>query len=293
MSVRAADAPSAPAPWRLFMTAGASPRLLFLPVLFALAGCDMSLGNLTGRASDEWLRRYPLSPGGEIRVVNTNGKIEVEPSEGSEVEIRAERIARAATDAGARELLPRITIKEDISPDRVSVETERMSGIMIGARFEVRYHVRAPKNAFVNVANTNGQVALTGLAGRVTARTTNGAVTARGLTGGVEARTTNGAVNLDFASLGRAPISARTTNGAVVLAVPEDAKADVTASWTNGGINIAPDLKLEVTERSRRRFEGRMNGGGTPIELQTTNGGIRLRPRAAAEAEESKGEKGL
>jgi hypothetical protein len=272
-----------------------SRRLLLGPLLSSallLAGCDMSIGHLTGRATDEWTRRYPLSPDGEVRIVNTNGKIEVEPADGPEVEIRAERIARAATDAGARELLPRIIIKEDISPDRVSIQTERMSGIMIGAAFEVRYHVRAPKNAFVHVTNTNGQVALTGLAGKVTAETTNGAVTARGLTGGVKARSTNGLVNIDLASIGTEPISAKTTNGAVVLSLPENAKADVTASWTNGGIKVAPELKVEETERSRRRFEGRLNGGGTSIELQTTNGGIRLRPREAgeAEAEDSKTE---
>src|SRR4051812_19624122 len=95
-----------------------------LSVAILVTGCDMSIGHLTGRATDEWTRRYPLSPGGEIRVVNTNGRIEVEPGEGAEVEVRAERIARAATDAGARELLPRITIKEDIAPDRISIQTE-------------------------------------------------------------------------------------------------------------------------------------------------------------------------
>jgi len=252
------------------------------------AACNMSLGNLTGRATDEWTHRYPLTAGGEVRVVNTNGRIEVEPGDEGGVEIRAERIARATTDAGARELLPRIAIKEDVAPDRVSIQTERMSGLMIGAAFEVRYHVRAPRNAVVNMTNTNGQIALTGLAGKVIAHTTNGAVAGKNLTGAVEARTTNGTVNLDFASLASERVSARTTNGSVVLALPTDAKADVTASWTNGGINVAPDLKLEVIDRSRRRFEGRMNGGGTAIELETTNGGIRLRPRAAAEAEESK-----
>jgi hypothetical protein len=259
---------------------------LLLSSALLLAGCDMSVGHLTGRATDEWTHRYPLSAGGEVRIVNTNGKIEVEPADGPDVEIRAERIARAATDAGARELLPRISIKEDIGPDRVSIQTERMHGIMIGAAFEVRYHVRAPKNAVVNVRNTNGQVALAGLAGKVTAQTTNGAVTAKGLTGGVEARSTNGVVNIDMASVGSEPISARTTNGAVVLSLPENTRADVSASWTNGGIKVAPELKIEETEKSRRRFEGRLNGGGTAIELQTTNGGIRLRPRTMAEADE-------
>jgi len=107
--------------------------VLVLPLAVALAGCYVSLGNLSARATDEWTHTYPLTAGGEIRIVNTNGRIDVEGVEGTTVEVRAERIARGATDAAARELLPRIVIKEDIKPDRVSFETERMNGIMIGA----------------------------------------------------------------------------------------------------------------------------------------------------------------
>ena len=98
-------------------------------------------GSLSAQATDEWTHTYPLTAGGEVQIVNTNGRIEVEGVDGSTVEVRAERIARGATDAAARELLPRIVIKEDVKPDRVTIETERMSGIMIGAGFEVRYHV--------------------------------------------------------------------------------------------------------------------------------------------------------
>ena len=108
----------------------------------------------------------PSLAGGEVRIVNTNGTIDVEGVEGADLEVRAERVARAATDTGAAELLPRISIKEDVTPDRVSIETERMSGIMIGASFEVDYHVRAPKNAVVTVTNTNGVIGLTALGGK-------------------------------------------------------------------------------------------------------------------------------
>ena len=133
--------------------------ILLLPLAVALAGCDMALhGHLIGRATDEWVRTYPLTAGGEVRIVNTNGKIDIEGTDGSTVEVRAERIARGTTDAAARELLPRIVIKEEKKPDLVSLETQRMSGIMFGAAFEVRYHVRAPKSAVINVTNTNGQV---------------------------------------------------------------------------------------------------------------------------------------
>ena len=99
---------------------------LALPLVVVLAGCDVSLGKLMGRATEEWTHTYPLAEGGEVRIGNTNGRIEVEAVDGSTVEVRAEKIARAATDSGASELLPRIKIKEEISSDRVSVETERM-----------------------------------------------------------------------------------------------------------------------------------------------------------------------
>jgi Putative adhesin len=250
-----------------------------LPLAVALAGCDVSLGNLSARATEEWTHTYPLTAGGEVRIVNTNGRIEIEGVDGSSVEVRAERIARGATDAAARELLPRIVIKEDVKPDRVSFETERMNGIMIGAGFEVRYHVRAPKNALVNVTNTNGQVVLNALAGKVIAHTTNGAVKGTNLTGGVDGQSTNGSVSIDMVAVGQDRIAVQTTNGSVTLMLPDKAKATVTASVTNGGINVGSLDNFEVSEKSRRRLEGKMNGGGTAVELQTTNGSIRLRSR--------------
>lgn len=253
--------------------------LVLLPLVATLAGCDLSLGNLAAHATEEWTHTYPLTAGGEIRIVNTNGRIDVEGVDGSTVEIKAEKIARGSTDAAARELLPRIVIKEDVKPDRISLETERMSGIMIGAGFEVRYHVRAPKGAVVNATNTNGQVAVNAMSGKVLAHTTNGAVKGTNLTGGVNGETTNGSISIDMASVGSDRISLETTNGSVTLMLPEKAKATVSATVTNGGINVGSLDNFEVTEKARRRLEGKLNGGGTEVELHTTNGSIRLRSR--------------
>jgi hypothetical protein len=252
-----------------------------LPLIAALAGCEMSVGNLAGRATDEWTHTYPLAAGGEIEIINSNGRIDVEGVDGSTLEVRAERIARAATDAGARELLPRIVIKEDVKPDHVRLETERISGFMIGAGVEVRYHVRAPKNASVHVTNTNGQVAASALTGTLFAHTTNGAVNAKSVAGPVDAQSTNGNVTVDLASL-TGKVSVKTTNGGVALTVPKDAKADLSASCTNGGIDVS-GLELNTTESSRRHIEGTLNGGGTTIDVRTTNGGIRVRARGTTE----------
>ena len=252
------------------------------PLALVISACDVRLGNLAGRATDEWTHTYPLAAGGQVRIGNTNGKVDIEGIDGNTVEIRAERVARGVTDTAAQELLPRIEIKEDISPDRVSVETARMSGIMFGASFEVRYHVRAPKSAVIDASNTNGLVTVTDFSGKVRAHTTNGGVTGKGLSGGVDAAATNGRVNIELAAVGSDRIALRTTNGGVSLTVPESAKADISASCTNGGISVT-GVKLEISEQSRRRLEGKLNGGGTPIELHTTNGGVRLRSKASGD----------
>jgi len=254
--------------------------------LLLAGGCEMSLGNLSGRATDEWNRSYPLAKGGQVEIVNTNGRVDIEGTDGATVEVRAERIAKAATDEGARELLPRIVISEDVKPDHVRIQTERMSGVMIGANFEVRYHVKAPRAAIVRANATNGQVAIAGMSGEIVAKTTNGAVNVKDVAGPIEASTTNGAVVVEVASL-TGPVKLRTTNGAVTLTLPEQARADFSATVTNGGISVS-GVKLETTEQSRRRVEGKINGGVPPIELHTTNGGVRVRGASAAAGDASK-----
>lgn len=136
-----------------------------------------------------------------------------------------------------------------------------MNGFMIGARVEVRYHVKPPKLATVRATTTNGQISVTALGGKLVAQTTNGGVSAKDLSGGVDAQTTNGGVSVELASLGTDKVELKTTNG---------------------GIDVS-GVKVEATgEQTRRRVEGRINGGGTPIELRTTNGGIRVRSRVTS-----------
>ena len=44
--------------------------------------------------------------------------------------------------------------------------------------------------------------------------------------------------------------------------------------------NVADNLALQQTgEKSHRRLDGQLNGGGSRVELSTTNGGIRITGR--------------
>ena len=255
-----------------------SLRLLTAVVLTAsataFAACG-PMGPYAGEAHETWSRTYDISKTGEVSIVNVNGRVEVEGVDGSKVEVQADRIVRATTDRLARDLLPKISINDRSTPDLVQIETGRVAGILIGANFEVRYHVKAPKSAVVRVTTVNGGVEVQSLGGRAAVRTTNGGVVARDISGGLEAHTVNGGVRAGFAAIGTNDITLSTVNGGIRLTIPESAKATVNATWVNGGFNSL-GMKFETRDSGKRHFEGLLNGGGTPVNVNTVNGGIRI-----------------
>jgi Putative adhesin len=232
-------------------------------------------GPYNAEAADTWTRSYTLSKAGEVSIANVNGRVEVEGVDGSTVEVQADRIARAASQQMATELLPKIPINDRSTPDLVFVETGRIDGILIGASYEVRYHVKVPKGATVRATTVNGGIRLRGLAGRATGRTTNGGVDARDIMGGLEARTVNGGVRAEFAALGARDVTLSVVNGGIRVTLPETAKATVNATWVNGGISTE-GLKFDIRDSGKRHFEGLLNGGGTSITASTVNGGVRF-----------------
>jgi hypothetical protein len=99
------------------------------------------------------------------------------------------------------------------------------------------------------------------------------------MSGAIDASTTNGGVEVELAQVAESGVKLGCTNGGIELTLPSDARATISARITNGGINT-DGVKIEaVGESSRRRLEGTMNGGGPRIDLEGTNGGIRIASR--------------
>jgi hypothetical protein len=236
---------------------------------------DFSFGVVSGRAADEVSRKYQVPAGGRFEVVNVNGMIQVEQATGAEVEVRAERIAKAATDEAAKELLGKVEIAETRSGDQVKIETKAPKNFGRGG-VEVKYYVKVPAGLKVAAQTTNGGVRLVGISNEVVAATTNGGVSGENLTGSVNVSTTNGGIDLSVGAIGAEGVKAETVNGGVEVTVPRNAKADISARVVNGGLSVG-DLPVEtVGEQSRRRLEGKLNGGGPRIEIGAVNGGVRL-----------------
>lgn len=258
--------------WKL-----ASPVFALVLSLIGAGACGIELSSGV-EARDEWKRSYTLDQGGSLEIKNTNGKIHIVSVDGNTVDVRAEKIVKAATDQAAKDALKTFEITERASPKSVVIDGSSRDGFTIRLQRRVDFEVRVPRWADVRLDSTNGDIEVTGLQGAFRAESTNGRVAASGLEGGATVETTNGIVTLDFAKLGGSGVSAETTNGAIRVTVPRDASAHISARVTNGDID-AGDLELKVSEKSRRRLDASIGGGGPSIRLETTNGSIAIKGR--------------
>jgi DUF4097 and DUF4098 domain-containing protein YvlB len=254
-----------------------------LPVmLVAAGGCDIVTADLRSEETAQWHKTYPLDANGTLEISNINGKIDVQAIDGNTVDVTAVKKARGVSSEAAKAALERVTITEDVSSSRVKIATKQernAGGLFGGPNVNVEYHVKVPAGAEVRFSNTNGSIDLQGLKGRINAETTNGGVKARDVSGQIDASTTNGGLDIDLARIAEGGGKFECTNGGIKVRVPRDAKATISASIVNGGIHTQ-DLNVETSgETSRRRLEGRLNGGGPKIQIEGTNGGITLSAR--------------
>ncbi len=268
---------------RIVRTRALQASLLAAVVVAAAAastGCDLITADLKAKETAEWHKTYQLQPGGRIEVGNINGGIDVEPSEGNTVDILAQKTARGATPEAAKQALERIEIEESVSASMIKVETkvQRTGGFLNRGGAEVKYIVRVPLGADVKFSTVNGGIEINRLKGRIQAETVNGGIKAREVAGEIDASTTNGGVEVDLTQLAEGGAKLGCTNGGIKMRLPAEARATISASIANGGITTN-GLQLETSESTRRHLEARLNGGGPRIEIEGTNGGIRIESR--------------
>ena len=239
---------------------------------------DVAVGVSGGRASDEWQRTYSLTNGGRLEVINVNGKIEVSPASGSQVEVWAYREVRARSEEEAKARLAKAQMIEDVGPDHVRIEAKpNDQGVSFGphGRVTIEYRVKIPAGLVTSFRTENGPVRLENIDGRITLASTNGPILGRGLSGSVDASTVNGGIEIGLTAMnGDSKIV--TVNGPATLILSPEINADLEAAAVNGGVTTQDGLPLTVSDRTNRRVTGRLNEGGPRISVQTTNGGVRV-----------------
>lgn len=253
-----------------------------LPFALMSGGCELMMAGPRVQAADRWEKTYPVSPGVRLEIENTNGAIEVSTHEAPTIAVVAHRTARAVSEVGAREFLERTRLEASATADLVRLVTPRAQGFSKGQQLDVRYEVRVPASAAVALTTVNGTIALDGVQGPVALETVNGGIEAQAIGGLTKAETVNGSVTLGLRQLPVTGARIETVNGSVTVSLPPTSTADVSVRTVNGGITVDGFAQVQDGERRRRHYEGKLNGGGPVLRIETVNGGVSVSGTGAA-----------
>lgn len=231
------------------------------------------------RVSTSDLRELTVASTGSINVdAGKNGGISVKGEDRSDVLIRACVQAWGVSEEAARSAASSV---------RISTGGEIKADGPQDGNWSVSYQILAPRNTNTSLTAINGGISLSGLDGKAEFTTKNGGINIGDLAGDVIGKTSNGGINVKLSGnswKGRG-LDLQTTNGGINLMLPETYAANVETGTVNGGyksdipaLNITTEnIKGDDTYRSRsKRIQTNLNGGGAPIKIVTTNGGVKI-----------------
>ncbi|MGQ0540371.1 MAG: DUF4097 family beta strand repeat-containing protein [Blastocatellia bacterium] len=226
------------------------------------------------------IKEFTLLSSGTIRVDGAkNGGVSVRGEERSDVLVKACVQAWATSDEAARSAVSKIQISTSGVIKAANPDAENNWG--------VSYEVRVPRNSNLKLNAHNGGISVKSVDGTIEFETLNGGVNLYDVSGDVRGKTTNGGVNVTlFGSGWRGNgLDVETKNGGINLSIPESYAANIETGTVNGGyksdipsLNITTEnIKGDGYVRSRSRtITTSLNGGGAPIRIITTNGGVRI-----------------
>jgi hypothetical protein len=270
-----------------------------LSLLASIAAAALAATGLEAQNPNPFTWRGAVGQGKTLEVRGIQGWIRAERATGNQAEVTAQK-----------------TGDED-DPDDVRIEViEDGEGVLICAVYpgrnnrcgrdgdhqrirrhndvEVQYTVRVPAGVDFVGSMVSGDVAATGLPGRVDVSSVSGSATATGIGGPVSANSVSGDVELETASgeasgrsvsgsvratvRGRGDRALRfsSVSGDVTLMLPRDLGADLELSTLSG--ELQSDYPVTVSGRfSRRRMQARIGAGGRRLEVSTVSGDVRIR----------------
>jgi len=257
-----------------------------LYLIFSIILINFLSGCSGERTTEEFLESYSVRIGTTVSISNPNGDITVTGWDGDKVEIYAFKESMHGQEA-----LDEVDIFIEVA-DEMIIRTEHPSQ---QAKVSVSYQVKLPENVFLGIAEgSNGDIKVENLSGNAVLTTSNGSITAVEVNGTVSARSSNGDIkisgvrglgilqtsngNID-AELPRLPedLDIKTSNGSITLSLAPELEADLAAKTSNGSVSYS-GLNIETGEIEQTSLIGTINGGGSKINIVTSNGSIELVP---------------
>lgn len=254
-------------------------------VITAAVFLMMATAAVAGELTETIDRTFDVKPGARVQLTNVNGRVTVSSWDQPKVRVVAVKKIEADAEnlkAAMKELRvdiqPRdgglvITTKQPKDADGWNAIFAWLAGDHVEA--QVKYDITVPRTMNLDFENTNGAIQAKGVNGKLELETTNGKIEVVACAGTVDASTTNGGIHAELVKVAKGqPLHFETTNGGIHVTLPSNLAVDVDADTTNG--SIKSDLPIATRRTDRNSLRGSINGGGTPLRLRTTNGGISI-----------------
>jgi len=252
-------------------------------------------------------RTFTVSPGGALTVDADSASVHVSGGDTNQVTVRM-NVSGSEEDLGTAKL---DAFQKD---DDVTVMMRRRGkeGWFGRSSWNGWGHIQVtvPQRYRISIHTAGGSVKLKGTIGSATLHTSGGDIFVKKVNGNVEAQTSGGGIfadtirgdvdagtsggdvrllHVDGKIRGRTSggivlcslvgvnrgISASTSGGGIQLTLPQATTANIEAT-TSGG-EFTSELPVATKERQDGHVKGTINGGGQPIDLGTSGGGISLR----------------
>ncbi len=256
-------------------------RFMTIPFLLLLIANSHS-----ATVEDVYKKQISIREGDLVSVFNTNGDINVESWDLNRVEIIADKKTQAPNLADARSLMEALKINVDYSNNEITIKTihptdkNRHGGFFSwlfcsgGGNSSVRYIIKVPKNIYLNLHSTNGNISVKRCNGKMRLETTNGNIFSDDISGAVRCSSINGSIKIYFKKTDSdEDMEFKTTNGNINLYLPQDINASILARTMNGKIRCNLPM-TNIYEKSDTKLEGVFNNGGPHFVVKATNGNI-------------------
>jgi hypothetical protein len=219
----------------------------------------------------QWEKRFALSPGGHVSVVNVHGSILVQGWDRSEVEATVAMRSEGATDQ-----LDDVQVAVEARNGAVTFHTLYPAGLDTPVR--VDYQLRVPRQVRLDELSTlQGDIVIQNVEGSLEAHNLHGNIEGINVAGSVLAHALTGNILISLSALPdrRLPFQLGTVNGNVDLVLPAQANANLELSTVAGRIlGNYPFQVSSVPGDSTRRTQ--VGEGGVRVELRTVRGNIRV-----------------
>jgi len=251
--------------------------------------CSNNNWSSDNKVSATQLREMNVAASGTLTVDGRqNGGIQVRGEDRSDILVRACVQAWGSSDEDAKAVGEKVTINTS-GTIRADGPSENSNGWNNNG-WSVSYQILTPRNTNLNLTARNGGITITGIDGTAQFETMNGGVFLSDDAGNFNGKTTNGGVFVKLAgqSWRGGGLDVTTTNGGVNVEMPQNYAAHVETGTVNGGFSsdiaaLQPqkddnrDNNGWVGYRPRKtKISADLNGGGAPIRLITTNGGVHI-----------------